>query len=663
MSAHDRECILLFDAAAEALVLVCPTEQSTVDELMERLEAIAEWFGDDVDDAHPASLALRAAERFAAGDASAVAQLEAAFTDARSRALKGPAKRATEEPAPKTRPKKPAKSAGPKSASAAETAPAAAVAAAPMPLAGDAELLRDFGIRAAEHMDDADAQLLVLEAKPTDPDAVNAVFRAFHTIKGMAGFLALDDISEHSHASENLLTDARATASAVRPDEIQALFSAVDRMRELVAEHTGIGGSLKAEEPKSAKSADDPTRAGLMTPGAVSSGARTGTIRVDESRLDRLLDAIGELVIAESMVSSSTRIGEAAGALELQVERLDKITRELQSMATSLRMVPLKATFQRMSRLVRDLSHRSGKPIELILEGEDTELDKVVVDQLSDPLVHALRNAVDHGIESPAERAAAGKPETGTVYLRAYHAGGAIHIEIADDGRGLDPDRILATARERGLITTGDTVDAAAITELVFAPGFSTAEEVTDVSGRGVGMDVVRRTIEDLRGRIELTSRPGEGTTLSVRLPITLAIIDGMVARVGDERYVIPMLSIERSVRPAAGQITTVAGRGEMLTLPEGMLPVLRLHRLFSVQGAQTDPTQGVIIITSENGVRAGLLACELLGQQQTVIKPLGDGLLEQPGITGGAIMPDGRVGLILDAAGLIRVAHEEGGA
>jgi two-component system chemotaxis sensor kinase CheA len=347
----------------------------------------------------------------------------------------------------------------------------------------------------------------------------------------------------------------------------------------------------------------------------------------------------------------------------MHVERLDKITRELQSMATSLRMVPLKATFQRMTRLVRDLAHKSEKPIELVLEGEDTELDKIVVDQMSDPLIHALRNAVDHGIESPEEREAAGKSATGTITLRAYHAGGAIHIEIADDGRGLDPERILARARERGLVAPGETLDAAAISDLIFTPGFSTADEITDVSGRGVGMDVVRRTVEELRGRIDLSSEPGAGTTLSIRLPITLAIIDGMVARVGDERYIIPMLAIERSVRPSAGQISTISGRGEMLALDDGMLPVLRLHRFFNSEGAETDPTQAVVIITSENGVRAGLLACELLGQQQTVIKPLGEGLLEQPGITGGAIMPDGRVGLILDAAGLIRLAHEKGGA
>ena len=385
-------------------------------------------------------------------------------------------------------------------------------------------------------------------------------------------------------------------------------------------------------------------------------------MRVEEARLDALLDTIGEMVIAESMVSAGWHNGMDETAVAAQIDRLDKISRELQQMATSLRMVPLKATFRRMGRLVRDLAHKAGKQVEFTVTGEDTELDKTVVDRISDPLIHALRNAVDHGVESPEARRAAGKPDVARVELRAYHAGGAIHIEVSDDGHGLDRARILARAVEQGLITADDQPDEDALFDLIFQPGFSTADEVTDVSGRGVGMDVVRRAVEELRGHTELRSVPGQGTTLSVRLPITLAIIDGMVARVGNERYIIPMLSIERSVRPTADQVTTVGGRAEMLTLDDGILPVLRLHRLFNTPDAENDAMKGVVIIVSDNGVRAGLLACELLGQQQTVIKPLGEGLPVQPGITGGAIMPDGRVGLILDAAGLVRLAQRKGG-
>jgi len=630
MNDRMRECELLFDAAAESLVLLCPEESETVAELTERLQAIARWFG-EVDDDHPAAKALTVAGLLGDGDAGRLAELEAAFIDARSRATS--LARDAEQPE--------------------ATRPA-------MPLAGDAELLRDFGIRASEHLDDADAQLLVLESSPADAEAVDAVFRAFHTIKGMAGFLALDAISEHAHTSESLLADARATSAPVEPAAVQELFTAVDTMRELVAQATGVAPQVNAAET----TASEKGTGGIVSGGdALTGQTRAGTIRVDEARLDRLLDTIGELVIAESMVSSAVRADGSAGHTVTQVERLDKITRELQSMATSLRMVDLRATFQRMTRLVRDLSHRSGKPIELRIEGEDTELDKVVVDQITDPLIHALRNAVDHGIEDPEARVAAGKPEAGTVSIRASHAGGAIHLEIADDGRGIDPTAVLERARERGLVDATTTLDDAEVLELIFAPGFSTAKEVTDVSGRGVGMDVVRRTVEELRGRVEITSTPGEGTTLSIRLPLTLAIIDGMVARVGDERYIIPLLSIERSVRPNAEQLSTVAGRGEMLSLPDGLLPIMRLHRMFSTAGAVMDPTEAVVVITSENGVRAGLMVDELLGQQQTVIKPLGDGMLDRPGISGAAIMPDGQVGLILDAAGLVRLAHRLGGA
>jgi two-component system, chemotaxis family, sensor kinase CheA len=395
-----------------------------------------------------------------------------------------------------------------------------------------------------------------------------------------------------------------------------------------------------------------------QAPSSNGSAMRTGSVRIEEGRLDTLLDAIGEMVIAESMVSASTRTGADAAALEAQIERLDKITRELQQMATSLRMVPIRATFRRMARLVRDVAAKAGKDVDFVVSGEDTELDKIVVDRISDPLVHALRNAVDHGIESPAERLAAGKPARGRIELRAFHAGGAIHVEICDDGRGVDAEAILTRARERGLVGEDERPDERGLLDIVFAPGFSTAKSVTDVSGRGVGMDVVKRTVEELRGRVDLRTRAGEGTTLAIRLPLTLAIIDGMTLRVGDERYVLPLLSIQRSVRPTAEQISNVVGRGEMLALDGELVPVIRLHRLFSTPGAQTDLTKAVVVIIDDNGAHAGLVACELLGQQQTVIKPLGEGLPEQPGVAGGAIMSDGRVGLILDAAGLVHHAQ-----
>jgi len=640
---RDVDPITLFDAAAEALILVDTTDAESTSQLVECLKCIVEAFGPSTDDAHPSRAALQAALAFAEGDTAALADVERHYSAARVLI-------------------KTIGADNPRSAETTSVAPAAAPAE-PMPLAGDDDLLRDFAVRSAEHLDDADERLLALERHPDDPEAIDAVFRAFHTIKGMAGFLALDEVSNHAHASENLLASARTSGVAVTDSEIQALFVAVDTMRALVACAAGITVTSTDAAPVGADAGSTAARTGsaLLSAGdepARATELRAGTVRVQENRLDALLDAIGEMVIAESMVSASTRTDADAAVLAMHVERLDKITRELQHMATSLRMVPLRATFRRLARLVRDLAHKAGKQVDFVTFGEDTELDKTVVDAIQDPLIHALRNAIDHGVETPAERVAAGKPETARVELRAYHQGGAIYVEVTDDGRGLNAEKILAKGRALGLLGETEEPSEETLFGLVFSAGFSTAETITDVSGRGVGMDVVRRTIEQLRGRIRLESTSGMGTTLAMRLPVTLAIIDGMVCRVGNERYIIPVLAIQRSVRPLAEDLTTVAQRGLMLSTDDGLIPVVRLHELLGVSNAETDATNAVVVIIDEGGQRAGLLVCELLGQQQTVIKPLGDAIADQPGVTGAAIMPDGLVGLILDGAGLIRLAH-----
>ncbi len=322
-------------------------------------------------------------------------------------------------------------------------------------------------------------------------------------------------------------------------------------------------------------------------------------VKVDADRLDRLVDAIGELVIAESMVSESLQERAAAdGEMARQLGLLDKITRELQEMATSLRMVPIKATFQKMARLARDLSVKAGKPVEFVVSGEDTELDKTVVDRIGDPLVHMVRNAVDHGLEASVEaRRLAGKPDKGRVDLRAYHRGGNIYVEISDDGRGLDRAAILAKGIERGLVREGETLSDREIYNLIFQPGFSTAKKITEVSGRGVGMDVVRRSIEALRGTVEIRSEAGRGSTFSIRLPLTLAIIDGMIVRVGRERYIVPTLSIIRTVQPAPGDVVSVLGRGEMLAMGGKLLPLHRLDRLYGVPDAEREATRALALV------------------------------------------------------------------
>lgn len=630
----------LLDAAAEAIVLASTDDLDSALELIDRLAEVAVRVGDIAEVSDACAGALQAAERFASGEADALIDVERHFSSCRA----GVGARSRTAVNTECAPHPTSRDVG---------SPTSSRDGQPMPLADNDELLRDFAVRAAEHLDDADERLLALESDPSNPEAIDAVFRAFHTIKGMAGFLALDAVSLHAHESEELLSSARSTGSALPPDCVRGLLSAVDEMRALAA--SAVAPRMPADQtsgaPEEPCSAPPPTR--IPT--------RAGTVRIEESRLDALIDAIGELVIAETMTSASVRMGVDPLVLETQVEHLDKITREFQQMATSLRMVPLRATFRRMARLVRDVALKAGKRVDFIVTGEETELDKIVVDRISDPLVHALRNAVDHGIETPAERSAAGKNPVGRVELRAYHAGGAIYIEVRDDGRGVDAERIAHVARDRGLLGDSEQLEGRDLLDLVCTPGLSTAEQITDVSGRGVGMDVVRSAVEELRGRIELHSRPGEGTTLAVRLPVTLAIIDGMVLRVGAERYVLPLLAIERSVRPTAAEIIRVAARGEMLATEDGLVPIVRLHETFRVADALADPTEGVVVIVNDSGVRAGLLACELLGQQQTVIKQLGEGLPEHTGITGGAIMPDGRVGLILDAAGLVRTANSAG--
>ena len=654
-------------------------------------------------------------------------------------------------------------------------------------LSGDKELIADFVIEAAEHLDASDIQLLSLEVDPGNQDAIDAVFRAFHTIKGVCGFIDLGEMQALAHESENLLDQARRGQIVLQGPYLDGVFDAIDMLkrllgfvrealenntelksdpeldvliqsiadlatgkppaaadapdatigtRELVAQlggegkHRNVGeilmhmGAVTPDVLEEALALQDESLSGtagaphapigevlirqgeveprqvalaLRTqkelrqtpPGsaaasrqgrpaanggtganscAVSPGLDSGgivvreTVRVDAARLDQLVDMIGELVIAESMVcQSKDLVGNVSAELSRQVSQLDKITRELQEMATGLRMVPVRSTFQKMARLVRDVAKKTGKEVSFTMQGEDTELDKTVVDRISDPLVHMIRNAVDHGLEdSGAERRAAGKPPAGMVTLRAYHSGGNIQIEIADDGRGLDRDAILRKAKERSLIAdNGESLPNKSVWQLIFEPGFSTAKQLTEVSGRGVGMDVVRRNIEELRGEIDIDSERGKGSRFTIRLPLTLAIIDGMVVRVGAERFIIPTLSIVVSVRPRASDLGTVAGVAETMRLHGDIIPLFRLYSLFDIPGAVVQPAEGTVVVLENGGKRVGLLIDQILGQQQIVIKSLGPSLRGAKGIAGGAIMPDGRVGLIVDIGELVKLATE----
>jgi two-component system chemotaxis sensor kinase CheA len=322
-------------------------------------------------------------------------------------------------------------------------------------------------------------------------------------------------------------------------------------------------------------------------------------------------------------------------------------------------MVPFKATFQKMTRVVRDVAHKRGKTVNFVTIGEDTEIDRNMVDAIGDPLVHMVRNAIDHGLEPVEVRKEKGKSATGTVRLSAHHAGGNVVVELQDDGQGLNHDKIIATAMSNGLIKSDKGLSDNDVYTMIFEPGFSTAEQVTDVSGRGVGLDVVKRSIEALKGRVEISSEVGKGTTFAIHLPLTLAITDGMLVKVGKERYIIPTINIYKSFRPTSNTISTVSGRGELVMLRGEIIPLFRLHRLFNIADAVENPPQGLLVIINDGEHHCALLVDELLGQQQVVVKSLRVGIGDILGISGAAILGDGRVGLILDPSGIVATARQ----
>ena len=546
----------------------------------------------------------------------------------------------------------------------------------------DLPLLNEFVSESQSHLETAEQELLKLEENPGAADSISAIFRSFHTIKGVAGFLNLEQIQRLAHAAESLLDRARDGKLALTGEASQLVLESIDQMKTLmnaVAASASTGAPLRPdsaapvliqrlheflEHGQTRTIVSDPETpvasadtASITEPSATSTPQQQGdlTIKVSTQRLDKLIDMVGELVIAESMVAQDVSQGAKADQRSARhLSELSKIVRELQDLSMSLRMVPVGTVFKKMTRLVRDTARKAGKEVELVISGQETELDRNVVEALGDPLVHMIRNSVDHGIEPPDVREQSGKPRVGRVDLRAMHKGGSIHIEIQDDGRGLNRERILQKARAAGIVGPEETPPDQDIYRLIFHAGLSTAEKVTDISGRGVGMDVVKRNIEALRGRIEITTEPGKGSTFTIRLPLTLAVIDGMIVKVGSQKYIIPITSIEQSLRPTTEQISTVHGRGEMCMVRGSLLPIVRLHRLFSVEPKSQDPTQALVVIVHDNDRRACLMVDELLGQQQVVIKSLGEKIGRLPGVSGGAVLGDGNVSLILDVAGLI---------
>jgi len=576
------------------------------------------------------------------------------------------------------------------------------------PLEQDKQLYLDFITEAKEHLDTIEPNIISLEENPRDKDIINAIFRPFHTIKGVSGFLGLDDINRLSHAAENMLDAARGNKFYMDKKAIDVILEVVDCLRAMIddlAEEGRAGHRFPVDElikkietiqedrPK--KIGEILTEKGVVSPEMIKDALAeqkekpdkkigeilitkhkvsskevtqalkeqrgiTPTIKVDTRKLDNLIDMVGELVITQSIIRQNHVLNDIKDQkLVRDLSQLSRITTELQKTSMSLRMVPIEKTFQKMIRLVRDLSKKSGKKVQLIMHGEDTEIDRNMVEELYDPLVHMIRNAIDHGIEMPEDRKEKGKPETGTIELLAYHKGGNIVIEIKDDGQGLNKNKILKKAREKGLVSEEEELSETEIYQLIFKPGFSTAEKVTDVSGRGVGMDVVKKALEKLRGKVEIRTKIGKGTTFIIKLPLTLAIIDGIIVKVGKHRYILPTVAVQEVFRPAEQQYNTYAEKGEMINIRNALFPLVRLHRLFNIEAKYTEPWKALMVIVESEDEKKCLMVDEVLGKQEVVIKSLGEGIGRVKGIAGGAIMGDGKVGLILDVTGIFEMSEQ----
>ena len=551
-------------------------------------------------------------------------------------------------------------------------------------LRDDPEMADLFLAEALDHLGTIEAALLTLDERPGDVTLLNDIFRPFHTIKGNAGALGVTSVQEVAHRVENLLDLARSGRRTMGPADVDVVLRAVDVLTSMIrdvgarlsgqpgAELTPVAAALiasvdalisgeadaHAAEPATGSEPVPHTASGDTAPGDVakSRGDDITAIRVDTRKLDSLVDAVGELIIVQSLIQEDPLLASHVDQrLAGNLGQLKRITADLQRSAMALRMVPIRQAFQKVSRIVRDLSRKADKSVELVLTGEDTELDRKVVEKITDPLMHMVRNSIDHAIEPADVRAAAGKRPQARLALSAYHQGGQVVIEIADDGKGLDTEKIKARALERGLIAPGASPSADDINALIFEPGFSTAEKVTEISGRGVGMDVVRRNIDALRGRVEIATEARKGTTFSIRLPLTLAVLDGLIVGVGRERFVMPTTGVRESLRPLASHVHKVQGAPRLVQVRDSLLPLVSLGELFGLPH-EADPCKATVVVIEDAGSRVGLVVDGLLGKQEVVIKSLGETFASVRGLAGAAILGDGRIGLILDAHGIVEL-------
>ncbi len=526
-------------------------------------------------------------------------------------------------------------------------------------------LFRTFLAEARETLDATESALLALEARPADAELLHTIFRHAHTLKGAASLVGVDVVAQLAHAMEDLLARVRDGSVPGSPEVVTLLLATVDALRgdvaaaaaggqEPSAEHEALALRLRATatSPVPLEGRDDVAATGEAPHPADRAGR---TLRVDIGKLDRLLDLAGETAIARGRLAQLLEQLPAEWRRDLlEAHRsTDRLQLELQELAMRVRMVPLGPSFRQHARTVRDLARAHGKDVRFVTEGEDVEADTAIIEGLRDPLTHLIRNAVDHGIESPDLRAALGKDPVGRIALSAAHEGGMIVIRLRDDGAGFDRERIASVARDRGLLPDGPPPADGDLFRLVFEPGFSTAATVTDLSGRGVGMDVARRSVDALRGTIDIASRPGEGAMVTIRLPLTVAIIDGFGIGVGPETYVLPLDAVVKCADLAV-QGGRMGGSSAVATIDARPLPVLRLRQLFGIPGEA--PKQHLVVVRS-GGTEVGLAVDALHGETQAVIKSLGKVFHGLPGISGSTILGDGRVALILDVPALLAEA------
>ena len=591
----------------------------------------------------------------------------------------------------------------------------------------DQELLEGFLTETTELLEKLDDDLVALEKAPSDTELMNGIFRSIHTVKGASSFLGFELLVKVTHKTEDVLNRLRRGELEVTPEIMDVILEAVDLVKLLVSDIKGgdivdreIDGTIgkllpylsenakeatvlkqpaaeappatpapsSTEEaaspapetvaeavPAPVKAPEPPPRAQAAPPPAkddkkVDDLSDNSTVRVDVKRLDDLMNQVGELVLERNRMmqlntdyhgdGNDTTFGEEFSKLS---KRISFVTSELQMQVLKMRMIPVEKVFKKFPRIVRNLARDLGKEVDLVVLGEETELDRSVVDEIGDPLIHLIRNAMDHGLETPEERVAAGKPRKGTLILSAAHEGNQIVISIKDNGKGIDSDRIARKAKEKGLVSDEQlaAMGQREILDLIFLPGFSTKEKATDLSGRGVGMDVVRTNIKKLNGIIDIKSELGQGSEFILKLPLTLAIIQSLLVEVEDETYSIPLAAVLETLRVEEKEFHTIGGQ-EVLKLRDSVLPLMRLQKVFNVSDSERSRVACYVVVVGVAEKRVGLVVSRLLGQQEVAIKSLGKYLANLPGIAGSTILGDGRVTLIIDPAGLMENSDGSGG-